>query len=350
MTDLLKKPESFWTCYNSLNFLIPFITIVYSYPFDLPMNLSSELREFKGVSDQHIVGLYSAYSLPNLGMSILFGIVLQKWGPRLMFLIFALCFIGQCLFSLGVSLNVIWLMYVGRVVYGSGAESASVGLWFVIKMYIPEENIIVIGCLSIIMSRTFMSLAALLGPGLFHATGSFTATMVLACIMILLATLLFWVYLATQERRAKSHPATTAPKPQPFKCKDVKNLSTRFYILTILNCTTYGVYWTFQPMIRQVLEQAYTLTPTQTTNMVVLIPMIQMAAIFACMFAAKFAQNESWFIFASALLCLGLMIFVPVFQTTNIVFAYLVIVAHAIYGAVFISTYSTCLAKAVPLE
>ena len=267
-----------------------------------------------------------------------------------MFLIFGLCFIGQCLFSLGVGLNYIWLMYLGRAVYGSGAESAAVGLWFVIKMYIPEENIIVIGCLSIIASRTFMSMAALLGPGLFHATGSFTATMALACGMILVAAAMFWVYLATQEKRAKLHPATESIKPEPFKCRDTKNFSTRFYILTVLNCTTYGVFWTFQPMIRQVLEQAYSLTPAQSNNLVVLIPIIQMLTIFICMILSKLTQNESYFILSAATLCLALMLSIPLYQTTNIIFAYLVIVAHAVYGAVFISTFSACLAKALPLQ
>jgi len=78
--------------------------------------------------------------------------------------------------------------------------------------------------------------------------------------------------------------------------------------------------------------------------------MVQMAAIFVCMFASKYANNESWFILGSTVLCLTLMVFVPSFQTTNIFFPYLMIVMHALYGAVFISTFSTCLAKAVPLS
>ena len=233
------------------------------------MNLSSELREFKGVSDQNIVGLYSAYSLPNLGMSILFGLALQKWGPRIMYLIFGLCFIGQVCFSVGIWANQIWLMYLGRVIFGSGAESSKVGLWFVIKMYIPEENIIVIGCLSIIASRTFMSIAAIAGPSLFHATGGFTCTSALACASILLAAALFWIYLRVQEKRASENPTSEQVKLEPFKCNDLKNLPARFYILTLLNCTTYGVYWTLQPMIRQVLEQSYSLSASQSNQMVV---------------------------------------------------------------------------------
>lgn len=81
--------------------------------------------------------LYSVYSLPNIILPMIGGLLIFKYGYRSMFLIFGLCvLIGQLLFSLGCSSKSIYLMITGRVIFGLGGESlnttqyALIARWF----------------------------------------------------------------------------------------------------------------------------------------------------------------------------------------------------------------------------
>ena len=51
---------------NCVHILIVLSVVGNNFPYDLPMNLSDELRLVKGVTDEQIQNLYSAYSISNI--------------------------------------------------------------------------------------------------------------------------------------------------------------------------------------------------------------------------------------------------------------------------------------------
>jgi MFS family permease len=68
--------------------------------------------------------MYSVYSLPNIVLPLLGGILICKFGHRVMFIVFGLCvLIGQFIFAMGCSTNSIYTMLIGRVIFGIGGES-----------------------------------------------------------------------------------------------------------------------------------------------------------------------------------------------------------------------------------
>jgi hypothetical protein len=58
--------------------------------------------------------LYSVYSLPNVVLPLVGGIMIYKYGYRIMFLVFGFCVLfGQLIFAIGCSTKSISLMLVG---------------------------------------------------------------------------------------------------------------------------------------------------------------------------------------------------------------------------------------------
>jgi MFS family permease len=71
--------------------------------------------------------LYSVYSLPNTVLPFLFGSFVDRFGPQRVLLGLSACVcIGQTIFSVGVQTRQIWMMLVGRAIFGVGGESCGV--------------------------------------------------------------------------------------------------------------------------------------------------------------------------------------------------------------------------------
>ena len=70
---------------------------------------------------------YSLYSFPNLILPFLGGILIDVFGCRIMYIIFAITLvIGQLIFAFGSQINSISVMLMGRVVFGIGGESVAI--------------------------------------------------------------------------------------------------------------------------------------------------------------------------------------------------------------------------------
>ena len=67
--------------------------------------------------------MYSIYSLPNIIVPIIGGILIDKIGARVVFLItLVFVMIGQLIFSWGGISNVFTIMLIGRLIFGFGGE------------------------------------------------------------------------------------------------------------------------------------------------------------------------------------------------------------------------------------
>lgn len=81
--------------------------------------------------------MFSVYSLPNIILPILGGLLALKYGLRFMYILYAvLIAIGQLVFTVGCSYGSLYTMLIGRVIIGFGGEcigncnSAMLVKWF----------------------------------------------------------------------------------------------------------------------------------------------------------------------------------------------------------------------------
>ncbi|XP_023333048.1 major facilitator superfamily domain-containing protein 1 isoform X2 [Eurytemora carolleeae] len=96
--------------------------------FDNPGALQSELKDAMNITTAQFANLYAWYSWPNVVLPIIGGFLMDRvFGIRLGTMLFAFIIIfGQIIFSMGGFLDRLWVMEVGRFVFGIGGESLSV--------------------------------------------------------------------------------------------------------------------------------------------------------------------------------------------------------------------------------
>ena len=85
--------------------------------------------------------LYSVYSLPNVFLPFLGGILITRYGNRIMYLIFGtIISIGQLFFAIGVEQKSIIIMLIGRVIFGLGGECLGLSMTgFIVKWFSKNE-------------------------------------------------------------------------------------------------------------------------------------------------------------------------------------------------------------------
>src|ERR1700683_92020 len=104
------------------------------YVYDALSPLADVLKVQLGFSSDLIGLLQAIYSFPNIFTVVIGGVLIDRIGLRKSLMIFAvLCFIGP---AITVASGHLWLMAVGRLVFGMGAESlivavtAALARWF----------------------------------------------------------------------------------------------------------------------------------------------------------------------------------------------------------------------------
>lgn len=99
--------------------------------YDNPAALNTQLQKYLEMpynDYQYLLStLYSVYSLPNTILPFVFGSLVDRFGPQRVLLGLSACVcIGQTIFSVGVQTRQIWMMLVGRAIFGVGGESCGV--------------------------------------------------------------------------------------------------------------------------------------------------------------------------------------------------------------------------------
>jgi len=96
------------------------------YVYDCIAPLADLLKSERGFSDTQIGTLNAVYSLPNVVMVLIGGLLVDRIGAtRSVALLALVCFLGSLLTALAPSFGA---MVVGRLVFGLGAESLIVGV------------------------------------------------------------------------------------------------------------------------------------------------------------------------------------------------------------------------------
>lgn len=96
--------------------------------YDNPAALQDTMIKDLKISESTFMGFYSWYSWPNVILCFFGGFLIDKtFGVRLGAIIFSMFVtVGQVVFALGALVNHVWLMDVGRFIFGIGGESLCV--------------------------------------------------------------------------------------------------------------------------------------------------------------------------------------------------------------------------------
>jgi MFS family permease len=215
------------------------------YAYDAVAPVADSLQKMLGFSDTQIGTLNAIYSLPNIVMVLVGGIIVDRFGTRLSTLIFAtICLIGAVVTASTGSFPV---MAAGRLIFGLGAESmivaitVAIGQWFVGRQlgfaFGLNLSIARAGSYSADMSTSWFKPLYDMGwqPPLILAAGA-AGISVLACV--------FYYFL---ERRASERYTLAARSAADrFVWKDLWTFDRSFWYITGLCVTFYAVIFPFR--------------------------------------------------------------------------------------------------------
>jgi MFS family permease len=104
------------------------------YIYDSIAPVAKLMKEQLGFSDTNIGLLMGIYSVPNVFMVLIGGIIIDMIGTKKSSLLFSLfCMAGAVVTSLGGGR--LWLMALGRLIFGLGAESLIVAITTVLAKW-----------------------------------------------------------------------------------------------------------------------------------------------------------------------------------------------------------------------
>ena len=215
------------------------------YVYDSIAPLADILREQLGFSSSQVGTLNAIYSLPNVVMVLIGGVIVDRLGTRTATLGFAvICMMGAGLTALSGTFA---MMAIGRLVFGLGAESLNVAVTAALGQWFKGKQLGFAFGLNLSLSRAG-SYAADLSP--VWARGAYASgwrePLLLSigfALISLLAAIVYWIV----ERRAEPRYALGRPQPADrIVWSDLWRFDRSYWYIVGLCVTFYSVIFPFR--------------------------------------------------------------------------------------------------------
>ncbi|MFA5804509.1 MAG: MFS transporter [Melioribacteraceae bacterium] len=214
------------------------------YIYDSISPLADLLAKQLKFSDSNIGLLQGIYSVPNVFMVLIGGIIIDKIGTRISTFIFTLlCLTGAIITA---SFSDITMMAIGRLVFGLGAESMIVAVTTVIGRWFKGKQLSFAFGLNLTLAR-LGSFAALNSPTWAKSLYEYWQTPLLisvaAGVISIAAVIIYWGMDAYSERNFSLRPV---PKQDKIILKEIFSFSTSYWFIVLLCASFYSGIFPFQ--------------------------------------------------------------------------------------------------------
>ena len=214
------------------------------YVYDSINPVADLLQQQRGFSNSQIGMLNAIYSLPNIVLLLVGGMLVDRFGAaRMMFYTAAVCLAGTALTAFSMDF---WNMAGGRLLFGIGAETFNIATMTAVVKYFSGRNLafavgasIAIGragAYSADMSPTWFSAAYAAGwqPPLVIAT-------VLAASSLAACAIYWWI----DHKRGHADP-NAGSDAKPLSLRGIRNFNAAYWYLLVLCVLWYSVIFAFR--------------------------------------------------------------------------------------------------------
>ncbi|MEW6195943.1 MAG: MFS transporter [Bacteroidota bacterium] len=214
------------------------------YIYDSISPLADLLVKQLKFTDANIGLLQGIYSVPNIIMVLIGGIVIDKIGTRISTFIFTLlCLIGA---SITASFSDITMMALGRLVFGLGAESMIVAITTVLGRWFKGKQLSFAFGLNLTLAR-LGSFAALNSPTWAKAFyNDYQYPLLFAVGAGVIAIAMIILYWGMDRYAEKNYSLRPVPKQDEIKFKEVFSFSKSYWFVVLLCVTFYSGIFPFQ--------------------------------------------------------------------------------------------------------
>jgi MFS family permease len=225
------------------------------YIYDSISPLADVLKEQLGFSDSNIGLLNAIYSIPNVIMVLIGGIIIDRIGTRKGTLLFAaLCLLGA---AITVSSGALEVMTAGRLVFGLGAESLIVAITTAVAKWFRGRELSFAFGLNLTIAR-LGSFAALNSPtwasGLYAEWRLPLLVSVAAGVICVAGAVLYWIL----ETRAETRYDLGAAGPTDrVVLRDLFRFGASYWFIVGLCVTFYSGIFPFQTFAVKFFMEAH---------------------------------------------------------------------------------------------
>ncbi len=214
------------------------------YVYDCIAPVADLLSRQLGFSDSNIGLLQAIYSLPNVFMVLVGGIIVDRIGTRKSIFIFgALCFLGSAVTVLSGQLAV---MASGRLVFGLGAESLIVAVTTAVAKWFRGKELSFAFGINLMLAR-FGSLLAQWSPTWVKSTYANWKTPLLISVgfgsLCVVGALLYWTLEARAERTYRLGQSGTTDK---VVFRDIWGFGVSYWYIVALCIVFYSGIFPFE--------------------------------------------------------------------------------------------------------
>ncbi len=225
------------------------------YVYDSISPLADVLKAQLHFSDSDIGLLNAIYSIPNIFMVLIGGIIIDTIGTRRATFLFALlCVLGAALTAVS---GMLWVMAAGRLVFGLGAESLIVAVTTAIAKWFKGKELSFAFGVNLTIAR-LGSFAALNSPSWgsrFYE--SWQRPLVISAafgLMCIVGAMLYWIL----ERRAESRYALAREgATDKVMFRDIWNFGVSYWFIVALCITFYSGIFPFQTFAVKFFMEAH---------------------------------------------------------------------------------------------
>jgi MFS family permease len=213
------------------------------YVYDSIGPVADLLQRQLGFSDTQIGTLNAIYSIPNVVLILVGGILVDRLGAgRTMAWTAGICFLGALLTAASPTFAV---MAAGRLLFGVGAETFNIATLAAVTVFFPRRHTALMMGLTIGVGRAG-SWVADLSPTIwrgFYAAG-WQPPLVLSAIIAATSLVASGAYWLIERRNAGDGRAEV--QSQPFALRDALGFGSAYWYLLVLCVLWYGVILAFR--------------------------------------------------------------------------------------------------------
>jgi MFS family permease len=231
------------------------------FAYDSVVPIQGSIMSEMGVDEAQYGLLFSLYSLPNVFFVLIGGLLLDRFGIRKMGLVFAgLALVGVLLTVIG-SFTAFWMMLLGRLVYGIGAESASIAMMKILAKWFKGKEFGFAFGLYITIVRLGNVASLNLGAWLQEWTGSWHHGLTAAVVIMAMSFVAYFVYTRMDKTNEQFFiDRGDVEQAEEFNPKVIFSFSRTYWFVNILCVTFYSGVLGFVAFSNDFLTSTYGMT------------------------------------------------------------------------------------------
>jgi len=225
------------------------------YIYDSISPLADVLKEQLNFSDGNIGLLNAIYSIPNVFMVLIGGMIIDRIGVKKSTFVFAvLCMVGALV---TVASGTLGVMATGRLIFGLGAESLIVAVTTAIAMWFRGKELSFAFGINLTIAR-LGSFAALNSPT--WASGLYTSwrlpllISVAAGVICVAGAVIYWVL---ESQATRQYAIGGAGESEKVKFRELFSFGTSYWYIVALCITFYSAIFPFQTFAVKFFMEAH---------------------------------------------------------------------------------------------